>query len=112
MGTGLGTPITGGTGYLTSGSTRAQVLAAYRDNASYDVQNSPTMCRAFIDACRHLLILTADEVRQGQSMTAHNSLKIQSELDNAISWLVSNDTTAAGRVPGDRVVYADFGDFR
>lgn len=96
---------------LTSASTRTEVIAQYRDNAAYDVNGSLAECRLFIEACRHWLILTADEVTHGGESIRDEAKKIQDELARAIAWLEASGgaSTLFGR---GRVKHFDFSDFR
>jgi hypothetical protein len=50
---------------LSSTSTIAEIEAAYADNAGYAEDNSPSKARAFITACRLLLLKRPTEAGSG-----------------------------------------------
>ena len=98
---------------LSSASTRAEVHAAYMDNASYEEDGSATKCRAFITAVRILLSPQFSPARsRGAGRDAGevelDYLALKSQLDDAQAWLL-----AAGELlAGTNVKHADFAGFR
>lgn len=85
---------------LSSTSTRAQVLAAYADNASYEEDASVAKCKAFITACRFLLspqhlVKQAGKGGGGGEMVETDQVLIRDEMTTARAWLLSNDTSAS-----------------
>lgn len=98
--------------YLDSSSTYADAKAAYQDNASYDLQGDTDMCRMFIDACRHLVLLMDTRSRSGDSESEFDASQLRKEIDEAKSWLAANDATATTSQAAGRVVFRDFGNFR
>ena len=79
---------------LDSTSTRPEVQAAYDNNASYEEDNSPAKCRAFITACRFLVRLTAQFVSASGSEQVGMDVKlIEGQLRDAKKWLTVNDTS-------------------
>ena len=52
---------------LSSASTLAEIKAAYANNASYLEDNSPAKARAFITACRMLLMRLPKRISKGGS---------------------------------------------
>lgn len=97
--------------YLDSSSTYAEVEAAYRDNASYDVQNNVEMARFFIDACRQLLERMRARMKTGEGEVEQESDAIQKMLDNALTWLSRNDSSSTTRAKSS-VVHLDFRQYR
>lgn len=89
---------------LSSASTRAQVLAAYADNASYEEDASIAKCKAFITACRFLLspqhlVKQAGKGGGGGEMVETDQVLIRDEMTTARAWLRANDsdsTTSTG----------------
>jgi len=72
--------------------------AAYLDNADYETAGDAAKCRAFLLACRRLLILLPSAANQGQAGGAEFDIpQIRRELDDARQWLiyVSTDDPAA-----------------
>lgn len=99
---------------LTSASTLAQVRAAYMDGASYAEDASPSKCKAFITACRFLLLMMPKRAshggRQGEEIEIDPSV-IQEEKEAAENWLSGNDPTGSGSAGGG-IVHVDFNGFR
>ena len=96
---------------LDSNSTRADVLAAYADNASYQEDNSLTKAKAFITACRLLLSPKHSAKRSRGANSAEIELDlslISRQLDDAQSWATARDTAAAG----SSVTHLSFDGFR
>lgn len=88
---------------LTSSSTLAQIKAAYVDNASYAEDNSPAKARAFITACRILLLKlprSAEGPGGGERVELEPRI-IQDEANRAHRWLALNSGTGAGVVHRD-----------
>lgn len=98
---------------LTSASTLTQVLAAYEDNADYDLVGSATKARDFVQACRILLIRLPAGGSSGATSTtlAGNLTEIRTAMQRAEQWLASNGGTTSGR-GGPNVKRASFEDFR
>lgn len=90
--------------YVTSSSTYAQVLAAYDDNASYDVEDDSTKAKQFIVAARILLRRLPKLAGHSGSQTALSPELIRRELEDAESWhkskaaVESSSTNKQGRV--------------
>lgn len=80
---------------LSSTSTLAQIEAAYVDNASYAEDASVTKAKAFITACRILLLKLPKEAGTRDSRTAFNSDLIQREMETAQEWVSANDTASS-----------------
>ncbi len=80
---------------LDSTSSLQDVLAAYLDNVSYDVDGSVTAAREFIAACRMLLLKvpkrTAHGGREGTELEVDPQL-VERQLADALRWLARNDT--------------------
>jgi hypothetical protein len=94
---------------LSSSSTRAEVIASYQDNASYEEDQSATKAAAFVTAVRLLLQQLPKKASHGEGRAESVELSIETlkqELDDARRWLAQN------RSPGGGVLYASFSDFR
>jgi hypothetical protein len=97
---------------LSSTSTRAEVLAAYADNASYEEDASIAKAQAFITAVRillspkHLVQRVAHGGRSAEEVELDLAL-LREELKAAQGWL-------AGALAADSgaVIHADVTDFR
>lgn len=95
---------------ITSSSTYAQVQAAYLDNVGYAEDDSPSKAKAFITACRALLLHLPKQSAHGSSSTSFNPDLIQKEMVEAREWLSVNDTTSSTSAPKHR--YISLGGFR
>lgn len=95
---------------ITSASSFAQVQASYLDNVGYAEDNSPAKAKAFVTACRALLLLLPKASGQGSSTTAYSPDLIQKEMEEARGWLSVNDTTSSNSAPKTRFI--GFGGFR
>jgi len=98
--------------YVSSSSTDAEVIAAYEDNASYDVASDVTMCREFIAACRVYLRRMTEATQHGDASVRDTYQKIREELDAALRWWRANDSTAAGIGARGGVKVLSIEDFR
>ena len=96
---------------LTSSSTLAQVKAAYIDNASYAEDVSVTKAKAFVTACRILLLKLPAEAGTRESHVRLNPELIQKEMAEARTWIAANDTASTGSA-GPRVTFGGFERFR
>lgn len=96
---------------LTSSSTDAQVIAAYKDNADYDTSNSPAKAKLFIQACRFLLINMKAEVRHGDAAVREEYRKYQDQLERAEAWWSANDSTSTATGQA-KVRHFDYRDIR
>lgn len=92
---------------LSSSSTRAEIVAAYRDNASYAEDNSVDKAKAFVTACRFLIQLERSNIEHlGGTRVETDVSVIADQLRDAQRWLAAN---AAG---GGGVRHADLRNFR
>jgi hypothetical protein len=99
---------------LSSASPWGEVVAAYENNADYDLVGSLSKCRLFIHAGRILQRRSAEETQSSNNERVRDDYrKIQAELDRALTWLRANDdsTTAAAAGTND-VSYLDLSDLR
>lgn len=94
---------------LTSSSTITEIEAAYIDNASFEEDSSASKCRAFITACRVLLLKRPSESRHGGSGMTWSMESIRSEMQRAAAWLAAQPDTATDSAAQS---YADFSEFR
>ncbi|MBW3540758.1 MAG: hypothetical protein KY476_10845 [Planctomycetes bacterium] len=95
---------------LTSASTRAEVLAAYYDNASYEEDASVAKAKAFVTACRFLLKRDPQRSRHGNSETQLDTSAIRQELEDARAWISAHDTSSAAN--RGRCLHPSFAHFR
>jgi len=96
---------------LSSSSTLTEIQAAYMDNASYAEDASTAKARAFVTACRLLLLkLPKRSVSGGRGGTEIeiDPRVIQQELTAANQWLAHSRTSQTG----GGITYADFDDYR
>lgn len=98
---------------LSSSSTRAQVLAAYADNAAYEENGSLSQARTFVTACRLLLspqhnVKRASHGGRGAEEVELDLTLIRDELKAAQDWV----NLTAGAQSGSSVVHPDFTNFR
>ena len=97
---------------LTSASTLAQVQAAYVDNASYAEDGSAAKAKAFLTACRVLLLKLPAEAGTREGTMRLNPELIQNEMAEARAWLAANGAAVADDAAGGRVTRASFTHFR
>jgi hypothetical protein len=97
---------------LTAASTRAEVIAAYEDNASYEEDGSVTKAKAFVTACRILLRREPKRYRRGRDgdEVEIDPQIVASELEYARKWASANDTSTT--TSGPRVKHFSAADFR
>lgn len=86
---------------LDSTSTLADIKSAYADNASYAEDGSAAKARAFITACRLLLLKLPRKAafagQAGHEIELDTKL-LADEIRQAQQWLTLNSGTAAGSV--------------
>lgn len=93
---------------LTSASTLDEINAAYADNASYDEDNSASKCKAFITACRLLLIKIPAMVRSGgRHEVQMNTSLIQAAMNDAQRWK-SSGSSGSGSAGNIGISFANF----
>jgi len=83
--------------------------AAYADNAGYDEDDSPTMAKRFITACRLLLLYLPRSASKDSEQFELNPALIGEELKAAKRWLQQADDSD-GASGGYKSL--DFGSFR
>ena len=83
---------------LTSTSTLAEVEAAYVDNASYAEVPSVPMARAFVTACRILILRTPKATASREGSLQLNPELLLKEKEAAEAWIaaVASPVTAGG----------------
>lgn len=83
---------------LTSSSTRAEINAAYLDNASYEEDGSVAKAKAFITACRFLLLPKVTPARSmgpdGGGQVEFNLDVVRAEMQAAQLYVAANDTSS------------------
>ncbi len=94
---------------LSSSSTLDEIYASYADNASYDEDGNLSKCKAFITACRLLLIKIPALVRSGNRHEVQMDVsQIADELERARRWQVASSPTSGQA----NVIGISFADFR
>jgi hypothetical protein len=84
--------------------------AAYLANADYDEDGSLAKCRAFITACRSLLVCLPSRMARGQAGNLEWNVEVlKGELDRAQEWLALHDDAP---IAGAAVRYLDLSAFR
>lgn len=95
---------------IDSNSTAAEIRAAYLDNCGYAEDGSVAKAKAFITACRALL-LVLDKLRASEgNQVQHNPELIRQEMAEAQAWLANHSEAAADA--GPRVTRPSFRTFR
>jgi hypothetical protein len=95
---------------LSSASSYEDVFACYTNNAGYEEDMSVPECRAFITACRFLLLLLpkrAAHANRSEEVEIDPSV-IQAELRAAKVWLTINSAALSAA----RATFSDFTFFR
>lgn len=81
---------------LTSASTRSEINAAYLDNASYEEDASVAKAKAFITACRFLLLPKLTPARSagpGDGGEVEFNLDVvRAEMQAAQQYVAANDS--------------------
>lgn len=93
---------------LNSTSTLAQIEAEYANNASYAEDNSVAKARAFVTACRLLLLKYPKRTGTPQADLETSIELIQKEKTAAETWLQSHDTGPTSTSSGPRVTRVSF----
>jgi alpha-D-ribose 1-methylphosphonate 5-triphosphate synthase subunit PhnL len=93
---------------LSSSSSLAQVEAAHADNASYAEDNSVAKARAFITACRILLLKYPKRTGTPQAELETSIDLVQKEKKAAEDWVAAHDTGPASTTAGPRVTRVSF----
>ena len=75
-------------------SSQADIVAQYLDNVGYDHTNSVSSCKAFIEACRALLIIHPQNWSDEGAQIAFNPQLWHEEQQHAQQWLAANSTTS------------------
>lgn len=83
-------------------STLADARQAYLDNADYADVGSSAKARAFIVACRSLLILQPSRSMATSHQVEFMPQLISAQLQEAKDWLAINDPAAAGKGGGHK----------
>lgn len=93
---------------LDSTSTLAEIRAAYLDNGSYYEDADRTKARAFVTACRLLLLKLPKRSELSDSELELEPRIIQEEMQAAQQWLASHPD----ELVGGGLVFASFESFR
>lgn len=93
---------------LDSSSTYAEIEAAYLDNAGYDEEGSTAKAKAFVVACRLLMLVWPKRADHGDTRLETSIEQIQAELTAAQRWLATHPTDGAAA----RVKHVDFRNYR
>jgi len=81
---------------LDSSSSDAEILAAYQDNACYEEEGNVTKAKAFLTACRCLLLILPKRAAHGGRGAEEIELStdlIQQQLADCRQWLALHDTS-------------------
>ena len=93
---------------LSSSSTLAQIEAAYADNASYAEDNSVAKARAFVTACRLLVLKYPKSTGTPQAQLRTAIDLIQGEKAAAEKWIEAHDTGGRSTAGGPCVRRVSF----
>jgi len=93
---------------MTTASEIATAEAAYFSNADYAEVRSAPKARAFVTACRKLLIAPSSMVKGANSISNRIDL-LRDELRDAQKWL---ERFSPDDIPGPIVTKTDFRNFR
>lgn len=97
---------------LTSSSTLAEIQASYIDNASYAEDGSVAKAKAFITACRVLLLKMPKSSNSREAGATYNSDLILKEMEAAQAWVAANDSSPTNTSGGPSVSRLSFENFR
>jgi hypothetical protein len=86
-------------------------LQAYLDNAGYAENNSVTQAKAFVTACRKLLMLQPKATHSREGGLETSPEEINAQMTMAIQFISANDTST-NRPGGPSTTQVDFRDFR
>jgi hypothetical protein len=90
---------------VTSATTYPQAVALYLANAGYAEDNSVTAAKAFVTACRAIILMRPTKSAHGKGgSTEFDLTMIQRQLEEARAWIASHGSPD--------VIHADFGNFR
>ncbi len=99
------------TSTLTSASSNAEIEAAYIDNASYQEDADAVKARAFVTACRVILLKRPQRVGQGNKLNLEYNLElVEKQLQAAQQWLATNPAAQGATNPSIR--HPDFTYYR
>lgn len=96
---------------LSSASSLDEIKAAYADNASYVEDDSTSKARAFVTACRLLLLRMPRRTVHGGRGSEELELQpelIQGELQRAETWLAARPAAGGGNPSVLHVSLASF----
>ncbi|HEX8911075.1 MAG TPA: hypothetical protein VF796_01865 [Humisphaera sp.] len=91
---------------LNSTSTLAEIEAAYMDNASYAEDGSAAKARAFVTACRLLILKTPKMTGTREAQLTLSPELLAGQIDEANAWLASNGGGPAAAAAGGNGVPA------
>jgi len=91
---------------ITSTTTLAEAKAEYLANAGYAETGSVATAKAFVTACRALIVLLPSSSTSGPKRADFSVASIKEERDRAEQWIKAN-ANASGRVR-----HFDFSDLR
>lgn len=92
---------------IDSNSTRAEVEAAYLDNADYEERGSVTKANTFVTACRHLMLRRPRSAGHGNARVDLAPELIERQMTDAQTWIGANNTSGGGAV-----THVDFTNYR
>lgn len=96
---------------LSSASTLTEIENSYLDNASYEEDASVTKAKAFVTACRMLLMKWPALVSQGGNQLQLNAAGIKAQLERAQAYVAANGSSGTAGQSGS-VKHPSFATFR
>lgn len=93
---------------LTSSSTLDQVLAEYKANADWSTEQSLAKAKAFVVACRYLLVMRPESARRGTESFEWSAEVIQQQLNEAEEFIRQSPERADSGASVYRTRYSRF----
>ena len=87
---------------LDATSTSDEILAEYKGNADWFVENSATKCKLFIVACEMMLGTRPGQTSVDGTMMTFNQGLVEGQLKRALSWYNANGGPSGSRTASRR----------
>ena len=87
---------------LDATSTSDEILAEYKGNADWYIDNSVTKCKLFIVACEMMLGTRPGQTSVDGTMMAFNQQLVERQLERALAWYRANGGPSGSRVASRR----------
>ena len=94
---------------MATAAQLSQAETAYLNNADYAESRSVPRARAFVTACRKLLVLLPSSMTKGSNSVSQRVDLIANELKDAQAWL---ERFSSDDIPGPIVTRTSFQGFR